>query len=321
MQTRTIAVLGATGAQGGGLVRAILADPARRFVPLALTRRPDAPAARALVRAGARVVAADMDDSASLHAAFSGAHGVFAVTNFWEHHTPEREIAQAGHVAAAAGRAGVRHVVWSTLEDTRRFMSLDDPRMPTLMGRYKVPHLDAKGEADAVFRAHRLPTTFLYTSFFWENLIHYGMAPQRDTEGRLVLRLPLGDRRLPGIAAADIGACALALFAQGEAAIGRSVGISGQHTSGEEMAAALARALGEPVHYRHFPFAEYATLGFPGAADLANMFHFKHDFNDAFRARRPVQATRVLHPGLQDFDAWLATNREALAAHMGLVSA
>ena len=143
---------------------------------------------------------------------------------------PVRHGCRDDRSTAGSRRAGVRHVVWSTLEDTRRFMSLDDVRMPTLMGRYKVPHLDAKGEADAILRAHDLPTTFPYTSYYCENLIHYGMAPRRDPEGRLVLPLPLGDRR-------------------------------------------------------------------------------------------PVQATRALHPALQDFDAWLATNREALATHMGLVSA
>ena len=307
------AVVGGTGAQGGGLVRAILADSSRRVRPVVLTRAPDGAAARASADAGATVVAADLDDRASLAAAFAGAHGLFAVTNFWEHHSPERELRQAENIAQAAAQANVKHVIWSTLEDTRRFVPLADARMPTLMERYKVPHFDAKGEANAFFTAAGVPTTFLYTSFYWDNLIHFGMGPQRDAEGRLVFALPLGDRPLPGIAASDIGACAFGVLARGEAMIGQSVGIAGEHPTGIEMAQALGRRLGEPVQYRSIPFAEYAAYGFPGADDLANMFQFKHDFNDAFRAPRDVARARELNPGLLDFAGWLDRDGAALA--------
>lgn len=312
-----IAVLGATGAQGGGLVRAMLADPARRCIPRALTRNPASGPAQALAAAGVEVMQADLDDVDSLARAFAGMHGVFAVTNFWEHHSPDAEQRQARNVAVAAQRAGVAHVVWSTLEDTRDTMSLDDPRMPTLMGRFKVPHMDAKGEANAVFRQLGVPATFLCTSFYWDNLIHFGMAPQRRADGGLVFTLPMGDARLPGIAAADIGACALALFHQGTAAIGREVGVAGEHLTGTEMAAALGRALGEPVRYHAIGFDAYAQLGFTGAVELANMFQFKHDFNDRYCASRPVAGTRALHPGLMGFDAWLDRHRAPLKSLIG----
>ena len=156
-ESRTIAVVGATGAQGGGLVRAILADRSGSFRARALTRKPDSESGRALAAAGAEVVAADLDDEASLVRAFSGAWGVFALTNFWEHFSPERELQQAGNQARAAKKAGVSHVIWSTLEDTRKLVPLSDNRMPTLMGKYKVPHFDAKGEADALFQAATMP--------------------------------------------------------------------------------------------------------------------------------------------------------------------
>ena len=307
-----IAVIGATGAQGGGLAQAILADPARQFALRAITRKPGSAAAAALTAAGAEVVQGDLDDPATLARAFGGAQGVFAVTNFWEHFSPERELSQAGHIAAAAREAGVGHVIWSTLEDTRRDVPLDDARRPTLMGRYKVPHFDAKGEADALFEG--LPVTFLLTSFYWDNLVHFGMGPQRGEDGVLRFVLPMGDRKLPGIAAADIGACALGVFRQGKPAIGRRVGIAGEHLSGAGMAAALTRALGEPVQHVAMSFEDYAALGFPGADDLANMFHYKHDFNEAFRAARPVAEARALHPGLMSFGQWLERNVQALQA-------
>src|SRR5512134_1098488 len=148
---KIIAVVGATGAQGGGLVRAIVADPGGGFAARALTRNPGSDAARALAKAGAEVVRGDVDDPASLRAAFAGAHGAFCVTPFWAHMSPDKEIAEARAMAGAARDAGVRHVIWSTLEDTRTRVPLDDPRMPTLQGKYKVPHYDAKGEADRFF--------------------------------------------------------------------------------------------------------------------------------------------------------------------------
>src|SRR5262245_39512997 len=121
-----IAVLGATGAQGGGLVRAILDDPARTFAVRAITRKVDSSAAGALASLGAEVVHADLDGEASLERAFAGAHGVYAVTNFWEHFSPEREFAQASNIAQAAKGAAVEHVIWSTLEDTRERVPLSD---------------------------------------------------------------------------------------------------------------------------------------------------------------------------------------------------
>jgi len=312
MSRPVIAVLGATGAQGGGLVRALLDDPLRRFSARALTRMPDAPRARALGAAGADVVAADLDDIDSLTAAFAGAHGVFAMTSFWEHLSPEREISQAHNVARAARRAGVAHVVWSTLEDTRRRVPLDDPRMPTLQQRYKVPHFDAKGEADERFRKLRLPTTFLRTSFYWDNLIHFGMGPLRGPDGMLAFVLPMGGRRLPGIAASDIGPCAFGVFTRGESLVGAELGIAGEHLTGREMASLLSQVADEPVRHIDMPHAQYAALGFPGAADLANMFQYKHDFNDAFCAARPVAASRALHPGLLGFGDWLRRHRDEL---------
>ncbi len=306
MSAPVIAVIGASGAQGGGLARAILADAARPFTVRAITRRVDSPAARGLAERGAEVVFGDLDDRESLARAFAGAHGLFAVTNFWEHFSPERELAQAANIAHAAERAAVGHVVWSTLEDTRDRVPLTDPRMPTLMQRYKVPHFDAKGEADALFRA--LPTTYLRTSYYWDNLIHFGMQPRRGADGLLRFLLPMGGRKLPGIAAADIGACAFGVFTRGSAYIGRTIGIAGEHLSGAEMADALSAALQEPVLHLDMPHAAYAQLGFPGAEDLANMFRYNHDFCEEFCAQRPVALSRELHPGLMDFRAWLAAH-------------
>jgi uncharacterized protein YbjT (DUF2867 family) len=310
--SKIIAVVGATGAQGGGLVRSILADRGGPFAVRAITRDIGSVTAKALAAAGAEVVAADIDDAASLHRAFEGAYGAYCVTFFWAHFSPEKEIAEAHAMAAAARDAGVRHVVWSTLEDSRRWIPLDDDRMPTLMGRYKVPHFDAKAEGDQAFRDAGVPTTFLLTSFYWDNLIHFGMGPKRGPDGTLAFVLPMGDRKLPGIAAEDIGRCAHGIFRRGPGFAGRTVGIAGQHLTGAEMAASLSAVLGEQVRYDAVPPAVYRSFGFPGADDLGNMFQFNHDFSDDFCAARSVEFSRALNPALQTFDDWLKANAQRI---------
>lgn len=305
---KTIAVIGATGAQGGGLARAILADPSGGFRLRAITRDPAGEKAQALAALGAEVVAGDADDPASLDRAFAGAYGAYCVTNFWEHFSPERELAQATAMARATRAAGLAHVVWSTLEDTRKAIPLDDDRLPTLMGRYKVPHFDAKGEADAIFAAEGAPTTYMLAAFYWENLIYFGMGPRKGAEGELTLALPLGGAALPGIAAEDIGRCAYGIFKRGTAAVGERIGIAGDITTGEQMAAALGRHLGSPVVFQDLPFDVYRGLGFPGAEDLGNMFQFQALGGEAFLKARSPELSRALNPQLQTFDDWLKAN-------------
>jgi len=305
---KILAVIGATGAQGGGLARAVLADREGPFTLRAVTRNPDGDKARALADLGAEVVVGDADEPASLDAAFARAHGVFCVTNFWEHSSVERELAQAAALARATRRAGVQHVVWSTLEDTRDDISLDDDRLPTLQGRYKVPHFDGKGEADAVFATEAAPTSYLLAAFYWENLIDSGIGPRTGPDGRLVLAMPLGGTALPGIAAEDIGKCAYGIFRRGPTAVGERFGIAGSVLTGPEMAEHLGRHLGRPVSFQDVPFDDYRALGFPGADDLGNMFEYQALRGaDFLRARSPERA-RELNPELLSFDAWLSSN-------------
>ena len=306
---KIIAVVGATGQQGSGLVKAILADPSGGFVARAITRDPNADKAKALARLGAEVVAGDVDDEESLKKAFAGAYGAYCVTFYWAHMSPEKEKAQATAMARAAKAAGVKHVIWSTLEDSRKWIPLSDTRMPTLMERYKVPHFDAKGEADQVFTSLGVPTTFLLTSFYWDNFIHFGMGPKKGPDGVLGITMPLGDKKFPGMASEDIGACAYGIFKGGEAYIGKRVGIAGEHLTGAELAAGFSKALGQTVRYNEVDPAVYRGFGFPGADDLGNMFQFNRDFAEVFCAARSLDVSRGLNPGLKTFSAWLAENK------------
>src|SRR3954469_6336338 len=308
---KIIAVIGATGAQGSGLVRAILADKSGQFAARAITRNPSSDKAKALAAAGADVVSADVDDEASLARAFAGAYGAFCVTFFWDHFSAEKEIAHAGNMARAAKTAGVTHVVWSTLDDTRNFMALDDPRMPTLHGKYKVPHFDGKGEADQQFRDAGVPTTFLLTVFYWENFISSGAGPKPGPDGTLLLTMPMGGARLPGIGVDDIGKCAFGVLKRPDL-IGRTIGIAGGAPTGEEMAAGLSAALGISVKYNDVPPEVYRGFGFPGADDMGNMFQFKRDFNDYYVKSRSIELARELNPELQSYEQWLAAHAKAI---------
>ena len=309
---KVIAVVGATGAQGGGLVRAILNDKNGAFTARAITRNVNSDKAKALADAGAEVVAADLDDVKSLRKAFEGAHGAFCVTNFWEHLKPEKEISQARNMAQAAKDAGVKHVIWSTLEDTRQSIPLSDDRMPTLMGKYKVPHFDGKGEANAIFSELGVPTTFLVTSFYWENFIYFGMGPKKGADGKLAITLPLGNKKLASIASEDIGKTAYAIFDEGAEMIGKTVGIAGGHLTGEQLAKSLSKALGQPVIYNAVSPAAYRGFGFPGAEDLGNMFQFNSEFEQDCCDARNISETKSLNPELQTFDRWLGENKSRI---------
>jgi uncharacterized protein YbjT (DUF2867 family) len=311
-EKKIIAVVGATGAQGGGMVRAIQADKSGSFAARAITRNPNAEKAQALRAAGVEVVGADIDKPETLGKAFAGAYGAFCVTNFWEHFSAEREVTQARNMAQAAKTAGLQHVIWSTLEDTRKWVPLEDNRMPTLQGKYKVPHFDGKGEADQIFRDLGVPTTFLLTAFYWENLIYFGAGPQRGPDGILAITFPMDDKKLPSIAVGDIGKAAYGIFKRGREFINKTVGIAGEHLSGGEIAGALTRALGQEVRYNNVPPEVYRSFGFPAADDLGNMFQFKRDFNEYFRGARDLGFTRTLNPELQTFEQWLAKHKDQI---------
>jgi uncharacterized protein YbjT (DUF2867 family) len=306
---KIIAVMGATGAQGGGLVRAILDDPQGGFKVRAITRDVNSDKAKALAQAGAEVVAADLEDPESVKNAFDGAYGAYCVTFFWDHFSPDKEKAHAKTMAQAAKAAGVKHVIWSTFEDTRKQIPLSDSRMPTLMEKYKVPHFDAKAEANAYFTDLSLPVTFLLTSFYWDNMIFFGMNPKKGPDGKLAITMPMGDKKLPGIAAEDIGRCAYGVFKRSEEFIGKTIGVAGEHLSGSQMAYELTNALGQDVNYNAVPADVYRSFGFPGADDIGNMFQFKHDFENEYCGSRNTDVSRSLNPSLQSFSTWLAKNK------------
>jgi len=307
-QKKIITVFGATGAQGGGLVRAILQDKNSEFAVRAVTRDIQSDKAKEFAQMGAEVVAADIDDPESIKRVLQGAYGAYFVTFFWAHFSPEKEIAHAKDMAEAAKAVGLQHAIWSTLEDTRKHIPLSDKRMPTLMGKYKVPHFDAKGESDHFFTDAGVPTTFLLASFYWENMIYFGAGPKRGPDGVLAITFPMGNKKLSGIASEDIGKCAYGIFKRGKSMVGKTIGVAGDEATCKQMAEALTKALGEEVRYNEVTPDVYRSFGFPGADEMGNMFQFYHDFDEVCLTTRDILFSKELNPELQSFESWLKEN-------------
>ena len=310
---KVIAVIGSTGSQGGGLCNAILSDPNGGFSCRAITRKTDGDKAKALAARGAQVVKADLDDVESLKKAFAGADGVYAVTNFWEHFSAEKEKTQAKNIADAAKAAGVKHIIWSTLEDTRKLMKQDDKRMPMLQEKYRVPHFDAKAEANAYFAG--LPVTYLVTSFYWDNFYMFGLAPKKGASGNYEWAYPMGNAKMAGMAAEDIGKVAYGIFKAGNEYVGKTVGITGENLTVAEMGDKLNKGLGiGPVTYHAVDADVYRGFGFPGADEMGNMFQVYRDFESEVLGARSQATAKKLAPTLLTFDQWLAKNKGAVLA-------
>lgn len=308
MGKKLITVFGATGSQGGGLVKAILSDPGSEFSVRAVTRDINSDKAKELAALGAEVVVADIGDPEAVKKTMEGAYGAFCVTFFWAHYSPEKEAAEAKSMAEAAKATGLKHVIWSTLEDTRDYIPIEDDRMPTLQGKYSVPHFDGKGESDHFFTDAGVPTTFLLTTFYWDNMIYFGMGPKRGADGKLAITFPMGDKRLSGIASEDIGQVAYAIFKKGPSLVNEYIGIAGEHITVADMAKSLSKALGEEVVYNAVTPAQFRSFGFPGADDLGNMFQFYQEFEQIFSDKRKIELVKSLYPNLQSFDQWVTKN-------------
>ena len=257
---KVIAVVGASGAQGGAVVRALQGRGI--FAIRALTRRP-----RDLRLDGAEVVEADLTRPDSLAGAFRGAHGAFVVTNFWER-SPVSEKEQARNAVQAARDAGVQHLVWSTLPDVDGISA----------GAFHVPHFTGKAEVDADVKAAGFPAyTFVEAPFYFQNLTTV-FAPEPQPGGGKAWVLPLDPnaRCLHIGDPADLGKVVAEAFEKPElAGRGQHLSIASALVSFAEIAATL-RAQGHDVSFRQVPAEAYAT--FPGAEELVAMFRYWEKF-------------------------------------------
>lgn len=319
MSTRKIAVCGATGKQGGGVVAAL--QQIGGFYIRALTRNPDSPSSKKLAGPDVEVVKADFEDPASLKEAFAGCDAAFAVTDFWVacKGDGDREVKQGKNLVDAAKAAGLKHFVFSSLEDTRP--ALAGSREPLDASGRTVPHFDAKAEVEQYARA-QLPgiASFIFPGVFYENLLPgSGMDPVKQEDGTFLLAQPAKNKMVWN-ATADIGKVAAAVIAAGPAEYGdKTVGVNGDELSLTEAAEVFTRVFGKQVSAVTPPPDDWTQMvvGFgvpePMAKDLANMFLF-YDTVD-MRELRPKAAARKLVPDAVSLEDWLTANKEKYAQH------
>ena len=273
--TKIIAVIGATGAQGGGLVRAIASDTSGAFkAPRHHLAIPDSDKAQGARQAGCgRSSPADVDDEASLRRAFDGAHGAFCVTFFWAHFSAgEGDGRGARSMAQAAKDAGVKHVIWSTLEDTRKLIPLSDDRMPTLQGKYKVPHFDAQGRSRRhASRELGVPTTFLADVVLLGELHLLRHGPEEGS-GRQA-RADASDGQTRSCRASpseDIGKCAYGIFRKGRESHRQDDSASRASISrGAQMASRTQPRARSDGRLRSLTPDQFRKLGFPAPTTSA----------------------------------------------------
>jgi NmrA-like family len=253
---KLIAVIGATGQQGSGVVRALQASS--QFKVRALTRSPDKH--RELAE---EVVEADLNRPETLKAAFKGAHGVFLVTNYRE--AGADELKQATAVVRAAKDAGVKHFIWSTLPDVEQISG----------GKFDVPHFTGKAKIDRIVKEAGFPRhTFVIAPGYYQNFVGF-LAPQKLADGSVGWALPLDPdvRCLHMGDITELGNIVAGAFAHtDEAGNGEYLPLVGDFMSFNEIVETLNRQ-GHEFSFKQVPKEVFATF-FPGAAELAEMFGY-----------------------------------------------
>lgn len=289
---KLIAVVGATGQQGGAVVRALQASG--QFKVRALTRNP-----AKHPKLGDEVVAADLNGPETLRAAFAGAHGVFVVTNAWE--AGRDESKQALAAVNAAKDAGVRHFIWSTL-----------PNVETISGgTFDVPHFTDKAKVERIVRdAGFAYHTFVIAPFYYQNLLG-AMAPQKQADGTAGWALPLDpERRVIHMGdIAEIGRIVVGAFAQPElAGHGEHLPLVGDFLSFNEIVATLNRQ-GHKVSFKQVPREVFAGW-FPGAEGIAAMLAYfeAHTYLGSDSRDAITLANKVAGQQPTKFAAWARTN-------------
>jgi uncharacterized protein YbjT (DUF2867 family) len=292
-----IAVIGASGQQGGAVVHAL--EAGRRFRVRALSRNPDKH--RDLAE---EVVKADLNRPDTLKGAFEGAHGVFLVTNFWEEGTDE--FKQATTAVRAAKDAGVKHFVWSTLPDVEAISG----------GKFHVPHFTGKARIDRIVEeagfAHH---TFVIAPFYYQGLLGV-LAPQKQADGSSGWALPL-DPSVRGIHMGDItelGDIVAGAFAHpDQAGNGEYLPLVGDFMSFNEIVDALNRQ-GHEFSFKQVPEAIFATL-FPGAAEIAQTLRYfqAHTYLGSDSSDRIALANKIAGREPTRFSTWAQVNFPAPA--------
>lgn len=289
---KIILVTGATGAQGGSVARALLAQ--NKFQVRILTRDTASPNAIALERGGAEVAYGDMNHIGSLKTPMQDCYGVFGVTNFWEHF--DKEYQQGRNLIDAVKAANIQHFVFHTLADYNKLSG----------GKYPTPHCDIKAALQNYTVGLGVPATFLQVAFYYENFFNF-FPLQPTADGSWQFGFPQGRTKLSMVSIEDIGGLVAPIFNTPGRYIGRVVGAVGADDTCEAYAAIMSRVLNKTIIYNHIPRDVYAFFGFPGAEELANMFEVQRLYIPERSA--DLVDSYALNPAMQSFESWMKKHR------------
>ncbi|XP_068945475.1 nmrA-like family domain-containing protein 1 [Petaurus breviceps papuanus] len=291
---KVIVVFGATGSQGGSVARAILED--KDFSVRALTRDVTRPAALALRDLGAEVVRCDLNDQESVKEALKGAYGAFLLTTYWSDFNKEKEVQQGKIVADASKQLGLKHVVYSGLENVKKLTK----------GKLEVPHFDGKGEVEEYFWSLGVPMTSVRVPPYFENFLSI-WKPVKASDGDYYnLLLPMNDIPMDGISVADLGPAVLSIFRSPEEFLGKAVGLSAEFLTIQQYADILSKTLGKVFKDAKMTPEACEKLGFPGAKEIANMMRFFH-----MKPDRDLKLTHKLNPKVKSFSQFVLENKAA----------
>ena len=300
---KLVAVFGATGAQGSSVVGALLA--ASGYKVRALTRNPDSSGAKALAEKGCEVVKVDMEDASSLVNALKGCY----VTNYWgllgeeiQKQNPnaaddamEREIKQGKTIADISKKLGLKHVVYSGLENASE------------LTKKPCQHFDGKALVEKYLDETNVPNTSARMAFYFQNFLSY-FVPQKSEDGTYSVSLPV-KKAMHAVDVNDLGPVVLAIFNDPGKYIGQKVGVTGDKLTVDEFVAIISEVTGKTVKYNRVPYDTFAQFPFPGAADMASMFEF-YDLKDLY----DVAVVRSMHPKVATFKEWAEKNKDKFIA-------
>ena len=300
---KIILVTGATGAQGGSVARALLAQ--NKFRVRILTRNAGSEKSLELMESGAQIAQGDMNDSESLQLAMKDCYGVFGVTNFWEHF--DTEYTHGKNLIDAVANSGINHFVFHTLPNYQQLSN----------GKFAVPHCDIKAALQNYTTQLGLPATFVHLAFYYENFFNF-FPLQPDGKDSYQFGFPQGETKLAMASVEDLGGVVATIFDNAEIYTGRTVGVVGDDESCHTYARIMTHVLQKNIQYRYIPREVFAGFNFPGAEELANMFEVQrlHILN----RRQDLVESYAMNSDMQSFEKWLTKNKSRFDSYFQLVS-
>lgn len=293
---KTIVIFGATGQQGGSVLRAMKDD--KRFVLKAATKNTDSDSAKKLAAQGIELVKVTLDDAASCKAALKGAYGAFLVTNYLEHFDLEREIRQGKNAIDAAKENGLQHLVFSGMRSPKE-----------QIGKEGCHHFESKKLIVDYIKEKGVPHTIVEYAMYYENFSGESF-PRKNEQNEYVVDFPMGSAPLDMVPATDAGEVTHQVFVHGDEYKGKYIPIAVERLTLQGYADVLTKKLGHKFVPGQTTVEQFSKLPFPLATDMAVMF----DFYASGKCTHDFELTRKLHPNILSFEQWVDKNLDALKA-------